>query len=221
MFIPNPYFKSVPYFGDLELDYIFVKDKSPLLFTCVSNNNIYLCLCYDNRVEQKWVVSPIDVETLKKMVYDEIPICVALKPKNSLGCLVTWNPNNKHEEYTMIPCEKFFDEDLPDNDLYLEDEDAITYYNVIRNRLEQKEMLDSEKNICIDSSQISLMLNMSFQPTEIMASFVQNKYKTYSYDQTSQTIVDNFYFSNDGDHISTSLLKSNESENCCDIVRAA
>ena len=66
MYIPTPYFKSVPYFGDLTLDYIFVKDKSPLLFTCIANNNMYLCLCYDNRIEQKWAISPIDVEMLRK-----------------------------------------------------------------------------------------------------------------------------------------------------------
>lgn len=138
MYIPNPYFKSVPYFGDMVLDYIFVKDDSPLLFTCVANNAMYLCLCYDNRVEQKWAISPIDVETLRKMVYDEIPICKAFKPENSLGCIVTWSLEDKREKYNMIPCKEMADDDLPDDDVYLEDKDAITYYNTVRNRLDQK-----------------------------------------------------------------------------------
>ena len=220
MYIPTPYFKSVPYFGDLTLDYIFVKDKSPLLFTCIANNNMYLCLCYDNRIEQKWAISPIDVEMLRKMVYDEIPICKAFKPENSLGCIVTWSPDDKREKYNMIPCEQFADGDLPDNDFYLEDEEAITYYNVVKNRLEQKEMVDSEKNISIDASQISLMLHMSFQSTTNSV-FVQNGYQSVSCNQISQTVFNTLNFPHESSNVSAPPSKSNESENSREISRAA
>jgi len=221
MYIPTPYFKSVPYFGDLTLDYIFVKDKAPLLFTCIANNNIYLCLCYDNREEQKWAISPIDVEMLRKMVCDEIPICKAFKPENSLGCIVTWSPKDKREKYNIIPCEQFADEDLPDDDVYLEDEESITYYNVVKNRLEQKEMLSSERNISIDSSQISLMLHMSFQSPKTTPAFVRNGYQSISYNQISQTVINSLDFPDKCCQTPVQPQKSNESKNSREICRAA
>ena len=221
MYIPTPYFKSVPYFGDMTLDYIFVKDKSPLLFTCIANSCMYLCLCYDNRKEQKWAIAPIDVETLRKVVYDEIPICKALKPKDSLGCIVTWNPNDKREKYDIISCENFPDEDLPSDDLYLEDEEAITYYNIVKNRLEQKEMVNSEKIISFDSSQISLMLHMSFQPEKANSSFIQTGYQSFSCEQISQTTIYDLKFSHESCPISAQPQKTNESETSRKISRAA
>ena len=221
MYIPTPYFKSVPYFGDMTLDYIFVKDKSPLLFTCVAKNKMYLCLCYDNRGEQKWAISPIDLETLRKLVYDEVPICVALKPKDLLGCIATWNPNDKREKYNMISCDNFCDEDLPDDDVYLEDEDAIVYYNMVKNRLEQIEMLDAERNVDVDSSQISLKLYMSFQPENSNDPFVHNDYQTFSFNQVSQTIINNLNFHQDPSQASVLPQKSNEAENSNKIIRAA
>ena len=221
MYIPVPYFKSVPYFGDMTLDYIFVKDNSPILFTCVAKNKIYLCLCFDNRREQKWAIAPINLETLRRLVFDEIPIRIALKPKDSLGCIVTWNPNDKREKYNMISCENFDDDDLPNDDLYLEDEDAITYYNIVKNRLEQIEMLDAERNVSIDSSQISLRLHMSFQSNLSNSSFSQNSYQSFSSNQTFHTTLSSLNFPHEDCRIPVASDRSNESKNSCEIMLAA
>ena len=68
MYIPNPYFKNVPQIGDMILDYVFVEDGYPILFTCISGDRLFLCLCRTLTPNQKWVISEINFSDLEKLI---------------------------------------------------------------------------------------------------------------------------------------------------------
>lgn len=184
MYIPVPYFKAIPRLGNLTLDYIFIKDKYPLLFTCVGENGLYLCLCFDDRIEQKWVIAPIDLDGLRRLINNEISIRSALKP-NLDGCLVTWSPDQKCENYSIVSCRSFADEDLPDEDVFLDDEDSIVYYNLVMNRIAQKVMLNNERNLSAQSIQDSSLRKLSLHTLDVRKNLSFEKQGNYGVSSTN------------------------------------
>lgn len=124
MYIPNPYFSNVPQLGNLALDYVFIDDGYPILFTCRNEKSIYLCICRTLTPEQKWIISEVDIEVLKKMVNREIPICVAFKMLQKTSVIATWNKNNPKELYKVFPTANLLDSDLPRSSFYLHEDYA-------------------------------------------------------------------------------------------------
>lgn len=128
MYIPNPYFKNVPEIGDLVLDYIFVENDCPILFTCKSTDSLYLCLCRTNIGVQQWVVSEISIHTLANMIHNRISIYDAFKKDNRKAYIVTWQKGYAKEGYKILRSSEIKDEDLPDEDVFLDDDgEALVY----------------------------------------------------------------------------------------------
>lgn len=146
MYIPKPYFENIPHIGDLELDYIFYDNGYPILFTCKKDNLLYLCLCRTVVDEQKWIISEIDVEILEKLMKDEISIYDAFKAKGGRACIAIWSKENPIEEYMVLQSSQLSDEDLPENDLFLDDEgESDEYLEMLKNRIQMS------NNIRLDS----------------------------------------------------------------------
>lgn len=123
MFIPTPYFANVPQLGDLALDYIFLEDGYPLLFTCKSGVKLYICICRTVIPKQKWVISEVDVTVLEKMVNREIPICDAFRLSNAQSCIIYWSRELGHEYEVFSTCE-LRSQDLPSSKMYLDEDDV-------------------------------------------------------------------------------------------------
>lgn len=138
MYIPNPYFENIPKMGNLIMDYIFLENGYPVLFTCKNqvNDNLYLCVCRTVIEKQKWVISEISIDTLEKLINDEITVHDAFKVDNKLSCIATWCKEKPKEEYNVIKSSILLDKDLPDNDAFLEDDDPDTldYLEMVKNR---------------------------------------------------------------------------------------
>ena len=152
MYIPNPYFKNVPQIGNLILDYIFIEDGYPVLFTCLGDKGLYLCLCYDTRNEQKWIISPINNAILKQLVFDEISIYSALKHHSGCAYIAIWKFGSNYENYTCVSCQELDDDDLPDADVFLEDDDSKQYYDIVKNRTIQNDYILIEKITSINNN---------------------------------------------------------------------
>ena len=71
----SPYFKNVVNVGDLFFEYSFMYMDGPIVFTCVDRQgDLYLCVCRDAYEQVEWLVSKIDVCTLRKLVGNQISI---------------------------------------------------------------------------------------------------------------------------------------------------
>lgn len=138
MYIPNPYFENIPKMGNLIMDYMFLENGYPVLFTCKNqvNDNLYLCVCRTVIEKQKWVISEISIDTLEKLINDEITVHDAFKVDNKLSCIATWCKEKPKEEYNVIKSSILLDKDLPDSDAFLEDDDPDTldYLEMVKNR---------------------------------------------------------------------------------------
>lgn len=156
MYIPNPYFKNIPNIGSLVLDYIFIEDGYPILFTCTSNEKFYLCLCRTLTPEQKWIISEIEFQDLKKMIENKISIRDAFKA-NSTGksCIAKWNENFISESYQVIPTSHLTLTELPENDVFLDDEDAELYLNQVENRIKNKKEKTIESQLMFDENNVT------------------------------------------------------------------
>lgn len=144
MYIPNPYFSNIPQMGDLVLDYIFVEDGYPILFVCKSDESYFLCVCRTLIPEQKWIVSEILFEDLKKLLKQEIDIHDAfISYKNGKSCIVKWNKGVSKEQYQVMPTLNLDFNEIPEKGIFL-DEDEIGNY---LERLENREIVKEEKNV--------------------------------------------------------------------------
>lgn len=168
MYIPNPYFKNMPKFGNLQLDYIFVENGYPILFTCKNGDLLYLCLCVDNYKVQKWVISPTNTEIITDLLKDNISVYSALKENDSYGCIATWKYGSTKESYEIIKCRCFDDNILPSKDFLLEDDgDSNDYLEILKNRRVAKIMDSSviyqrnDNNIFI-TSDVTSNLKMEY-----------------------------------------------------------
>jgi len=148
MYIPNPYFKNIPQIGNLVLDYIFVEDGYPVLFTCVAEERIFLCLCRTLTPIQKWILSEIKLQDLEKLIKNEICIKDAFKAYiEGKACIVKWDKEVASEAYEVIPTAYLGDEELPTQDDFLDDEDAIVYLEQVKNRIQNS----IEKSIQVET----------------------------------------------------------------------
>lgn len=176
MYIPNPYFKNIPQIGNLVLDYIFLEDGYPILFTCVTDNRMFLCLCRTLTPTQKWILSEIRFQDLEKLIKNEFCIRDAFKSFNQgKTCIVNWNKDFISETYEVIPTAYLSNNELPSADVYLdEDDEAEVYLEQVRNRIQyniEKSIqveLSSEESITTDTVSFVELLSSKENSYEVV-----------------------------------------------------
>ena len=134
MYIPNPYFQNISDIGNLTLDYIFIDDGYPILFTCINadSKKMYLCICRTLQSQQKWVISEITIQTLEKLIKKEICIKEAFySVPNGKSCIITWSKDNP-ESHSVFTTSLLNEKEVPDSDVFLEDEYAEIYLEQVR-----------------------------------------------------------------------------------------
>lgn len=135
MYIPKPYFENIPQIGDLALDYIFIENDYPILFTCCKEEKLYLCLCRTIYEEQKWVISEINSNHLEKCIMNELSIHDTLKNGIGRACIAHWRKESHHETFEVMYSNQLDDSDLPDETVFLDDEgESQEYLEVVKNR---------------------------------------------------------------------------------------
>lgn len=199
MYIPNPYFSNIPQFGDLKLDYIFIEDGYPILFTCRNDKRFFICICRSLVPEQKWIISETNIEILRKLASQEIPICDAFTLMNAKSCIAVWNKNNPMENYTVLPTSNLSSSNLPSRSLYLDEdeaEDAVDYVLALEREANTRAILEIEAHIRSEAKSVYSV------PREIEASI------SYGYISHAITFckkegnisIDTFCFGNNIEH---------------------
>lgn len=121
------YFKSVPQYGDLEIEKVlFLFDNIPMIFICRDDKKRYfLCQCVDVIDKFSWMITPVQKRLLISMMKDEISVLSAFKDS---GYDIILADEVKNEiGYRKIPFKNISLDELPDPDEKLENPDLREY----------------------------------------------------------------------------------------------
>lgn len=218
MYIPNPYFKNIPQIGNLVLDYVFVEDGYPILFTCVAENKIFLCLCRTLTPEQKWILSEIKFLDLEKLIKNELSIKDAFKSYiHGKSCIVKWNKNFSSETYEVIPTAYLRDNELPSSDIFLEDDDAVIYLDQVRNRIQTS--IENSIQVELEPNRYVITDLVSF--VGVQFSKEDNYYETYKTRECQFNTIVSTQFSINDEIISLKPINNNISQAASDNIAPA
>ena len=142
----EPYFKNVPYLDDLYMEFIIFEYECPILFVCKNKEDrLYICVCYDIRESQQWIVAPIDQEILIQLLTNQIAIrdAFALYRSEEKRYLINWKKVNGEGKYS---CRSIMFSDIPDEILPVanetieaEDDEYAEFIEVLRRREKKSE----------------------------------------------------------------------------------
>lgn len=123
--------------GDLQLtiEYIFIEYERPILFLCKEelSEDKYLCLCYECRRVQKWIIAKVDEDIIYKMVYGENSV-----RQTFLGgkewILVEYD--GTEEKSRKVSAKELLSktEILPDEDVNLDEDERDEYLNFLADK---------------------------------------------------------------------------------------
>ena len=148
------YFTNI--IGELNLwiEYVFVEYERPILFLCKEENTEeeYLCLCYECRKIQKWLIAKTVEELIYKMVEGAFSVRDAfLKGRNWI--LVEYDGTVDKSRGISLGELLADSEILPDDDVYLDEDERDDYFAFLSSlpsgekRPVQKIVYDSTKMI--------------------------------------------------------------------------
>lgn len=124
MRIPDPYFEKVPQYGNLQMEQILVEYVYPLLSVLKGENgNRYLCLCYDTRGAQQWIITPILNEDLVELLQNKLTLSAPFEKSNLQKVHVVRNYENGLETFELLDANEVPEEDLPKKGEFLDSED--------------------------------------------------------------------------------------------------
>lgn len=169
MYIPKPYFENIPLIGDLVLDYIFMENGYPILFTCYKDENLYLCLCRTIYEEQKWIISEITSDILERMLRNELSIHDALRNGFGKACVARWKKETPRETFEVMSSDRLKETDLPEKTVLLDDEgESQEYLEIVKNREQNiKEKNTKFFNLCETTNSVTnLSINFDFHNIE-------------------------------------------------------
>lgn len=145
----EPYFVNIGNIGNLTIDFIIFEYECPILFVCKNKEKEYfLCVCYDLRGAQKWILAPVDQATLISLLTDKITIREAFgayKGNEKNRYLVEWKAEYGKDVYV---CQTIKFGDIPDEILpvageYIEAEED-EFSEIIANLFVANECLNVE-----------------------------------------------------------------------------
>ena len=110
---------KLPQIGSLWYENIFVSETHPILYTCIDKqNNHYICLfSVESAKLRKWLISPVEIQTIIDMLEDKITIreCFAQRKNknpnkytvvqvgNRLNCLINEPVDWNYETSKVLP----------------------------------------------------------------------------------------------------------------------
>lgn len=116
---PSPYFRGLPEHGDLELQFVFVELECPIVFICTNaDNEIFLCFCCDITKEQRWIVAPICLRDLFKMIANKLSFYDFYKSAKPIFKIV-WEKGYESEKIYETSFSECIN-DVPTEGIYLD-----------------------------------------------------------------------------------------------------
>lgn len=123
MRIPVVYFRNVPEYGNLSMEEIIVCYDYPLLSVLVDDReNRYLCMCFDTRGAQQWLIAPIASAELIKLLTNRIPLDVPFRGSQADVIYAVRDYNTSVETFQKLRPASIPDEFLPAKGEYLDAE---------------------------------------------------------------------------------------------------
>lgn len=123
MLIPKPYFKNVPGYGNLEMEQVIVNYVYPLLSVLKdSTGNRYLCMCFDTREAQQWLVTPISIASLVSLLKNESTLASPFEDPYSKKILAVMDYQTREEMFQLLDADEIPKEYLPADGEYLDSE---------------------------------------------------------------------------------------------------
>ena len=123
MRIPDPYFEKVPQYGNLQMEQILVEYVYPLLSVLKDeSDNRYLCLCYDTRGAQQWIITPILNADLVELLQNKLTLSAPFEKSDLQKVHVVRNYENGLETFELLDASEVQEEDLPKKGEFLDSE---------------------------------------------------------------------------------------------------
>lgn len=123
MTIPNPYFKNVPGYGDLKMEQIIVDYIYPLLSVLIDDlGKRYLCMCFDTRGSQQWLITPVANRTLASLLRNEITLSSPFENPCTKKIVVFMDYKTREETFQSLSYGQVPKEYLPEAGEYLDAE---------------------------------------------------------------------------------------------------
>ncbi len=121
--IPNPYFKNVPGCGNLKMEQVIVDYVYPLLSVLKDDfGNRYLCMCFDTRGAQQWLITPISSSVLAALLGNKITLASPFENPGSRKILVSMDYRTRVETFQVLDACQVPKEDMPEAGEYLDAE---------------------------------------------------------------------------------------------------
>lgn len=125
MAIPNPYFKNVPGCGDLRMEQIVVDYVYPLLSVLKDDfGNRYLCMCFDTRGAQQWLITRISNEILEGILDNRVCLREPFLRDGYQKILAVLNYDTRVETFRKLNADEIPDECLPEKGEYLDPDEG-------------------------------------------------------------------------------------------------
>lgn len=154
------YFSNIKDIGSLDIEEIICEYDFPVLFTLINNKSHkrYIAVCCDVVYEQRWIISPISVANIIKLLKDQIDIYSSFKTDLNAECIIAHWKKNEGMRYEYITCSKLADEELPLKGDFLEADDGE--FDEYIKKLETNEIIELVSNevlLPVDNIKFNLM----------------------------------------------------------------
>ena len=121
MSIPSPYFVNTPLYGDLYMEEILVDYDYPLLMVLQdASKERYLCMCFDTRGSQQWLIAPIALEDLIALLRNEITLAKAFTDPRTKKILASMDYRTRADSYQLLDADEVPEADYPNPKDYLD-----------------------------------------------------------------------------------------------------
>lgn len=148
--IKEKYFIDIKGIGNLDIEEVICEYDFPVLFTLINeiSRQRYIAVCCEVVNEQRWIIVPISVNDILKLLTDKIDIYTAFTSNKEADCIVAhWSNLTKTTTYDYIKCYGIPKDDFPLENEFLEAEDG-EFDDYIR-KLQDKELFEISFNYVI------------------------------------------------------------------------
>jgi len=154
----KPFFRNISNIGDLYLYYIIFEYECPILFVCKNKQeDLYLCVCYDIRDSQRWIVAPIDERSIIDLLTNRLTIrdAFAVYQCKTKRVLVEWK--NEYKDYyhsKKVSFEEIPDEYLPTEGEFVEAEEGEyqDFIILLEKRIKEKLLSKTQDSFIVFST---------------------------------------------------------------------
>lgn len=123
MAIPDPYFKNVPGVGDLKMEQVIVDYAYPLLSVLQDKFGMrYLCMCFDTRGAQQWLITSIPNVVLAALLENKVTLSSPFENPGTEKIKVIMDYHTREETFQRLRADQIQREELPDAGEYLDAE---------------------------------------------------------------------------------------------------